>query len=335
MVTLSDVAREAGVSVSVVSRVLNGDPSLRARDQTRARVRRAARKLDYRPNHAARSLRLSQAGTIALVIPNVTNAVSSETLRGVEDQAGDAGLQVLLGRSERLRPGSDYLRRLVGEGRVDGVVVQLQDDSDVGDFEIDVADRLPFVLVHSRGARRGSVIVDDVAGARLATDHLLGLGHTDIALVGGLAVNQTARRRAQGFSQAMAAAGVRKRSAWTLESGYQPEQGRTAARQLLASARRPSAVVVANVNAAMGVLLGAREAGVTVPDELSVVGIHDVWMAELVQPPLTTVRMPLYDMGRASVRLLTGRMAGGRAEDLTITDPPPRLVLRQSTARAS
>jgi LacI family transcriptional regulator len=331
VVTLGDVAQAAGVSVSVVSRVLNDDPALRAREETRTRVRNAAALLNYTPNHAARSLRLSHADTIALVVPDVTNAIFSEMLRGVEDEASASSLQVLLGRAERLRPGSDYLRRLLGEGRVDGFVVQLRDDSDVLDFERSVADRLPVVLMHSRGSRRGSVTVDDVRGARLATEHLVGLGHSEIAFVGGVRENQTARRRARGFSQAMAAAGIRRRTAWVLQSGYVPEQGRAAAHLLLAAERRPTAVVVANVNAALGFLLGARECGLTIPDQLSVVAIHDHWVAALVTPALTTVRMPLYEMGRTGVRLLTEKMAGINPADVLLVDPPPELLVRGST----
>jgi LacI family transcriptional regulator, galactose operon repressor len=329
--TLEDVAREAGVSVSVVSRVLNDDPALRARGETRLRVQQAAASLDYTPNHAARSLRLSHAGMIALVVPDVTNAVFAEMLRGVEDQANSSGLQVLLGRAERLRPGSDYLRRLLGERRVDGFVVQLGDDSDVREFERSVRDQIPLVLMHSRGARRGSVLVDDAAGARIATEHLLGLGHSEIAFIGGSAGNQAARRRAQGFATAMAAAGIRRHRSWITDSGFLPDQGRAAVSQLLSAPRKPTAVVVANVNAAFGVLLGAREHGHRVPEDLSVIAIHDTWVAGYAGPGLTTVRMPLYEMGRTGVRLLTGKMGGGRSEDVIIEDPSPELIVRAST----
>jgi LacI family transcriptional regulator len=291
--------------------------------------------LDYSPNHAARALRLSHADTIALVVPDVTNAIFSEVLRGVEDEAEQAGQQVLLGRSDRLQPGSDFLKKLVEQGRVDGFVLQVRDDQDVREFEQSVANRLPVVLLHARGSRRGSVVVDDVAGARLATTHLLELGHTAIAMVNGTMQSQTARRRAQGFAQAMADAGVRRRSAWHLRSGYFPGDGRRAAHELLVGpGPRPTAMLVANVNAAVGALLGARECGVGVPDDLSVIAIHDTWVAATVVPGLTTVRMPLYEMGREGVRLLTGRLGGIRPSDVVISDPPPTLIRRGSTAPA-
>jgi LacI family transcriptional regulator len=330
--TLADVARAAGVSVSVVSRVLNNDPALRAREDTRDRVRAAAAKLSYTPNHAARALRLSHAETIAVVVPDVTNAIVSEVLRGVEDASVEAGLQVLLGRSHRLQPGDNPLRRLVDQGRVDGFLLQTVDDQDAQEAEQAIGNKVPVVLLHARGAHKGSVIIDDAKAAQIATDHLLKLGHTDIAFVSGPPKAQTARRREQGFAQAMAAAGVRRRSAWTLHAGYRPSDGRRAAHELLESDRRPTAIIVANANSAAGALKGAQECGVSIPDELSIVSIHDTWVSEMSTPGLTTVKTPLYDLGGEGVRQLTARLSGNRAEDVMITDPPPVLVKRASTA---
>ena len=332
MATLGDVARAAGVSVSVVSRVLNADPALRAREDTRQRVRAAASRLGYTPNHAARALRLSRAGTIALVMPDVGNPIVAETLRGAEDGANATELHVLLGRAERLRRGSSDLRRIVAHGRVDGLLVQLDDGADVREFERDVTPSTPMVLLHSRGRQNRCVVLDDVAGAAAATRHLIGLGHRAIGFLGGLPASQTGRRRAQGFAAAMAEAGLTRRRAWTTSCGYRRENGREAADRLLAAPRLPTAVVVANINAALGALQRLAEHGVPVPDRLSLVAVHDSWIADYVTPRLTTVRMPLYELGREGVRVLTERMAGGTPDDLVVTAPAPRLVARESTA---
>lgn len=333
MVTLSDVARRAGVSISVVSRVLNGDTALRARPDTQERVRDAARDLAYQPNHAARALRMAHAGAIGLIVPDVNNAIFSEMLRGVETAADRAGLQVLLGRSERLQPGGNFLGRLLGEGRVDGFLVQRSDSVDSSDFE-EIAERtMPLVLLNSRRSRRGSVVLDDAQGARIATEHLLGLGHRDIALIGGDVHSFTSRRRESGYRAALTAAGIRRRSAWTARHGYFPEDGRRSMHELFGhEAARPTAVIVANVNAAIGALLGARELGLRVPGAVSVIAIHDTWVGAFSSPPLTVVRMPLYELGKAGVEALRGRLGGARPSDLTITDPEPVLVHRASTA---
>jgi LacI family transcriptional regulator len=331
-VTLSDVARYVGVSVSVVSRELNGDPALRARPETRRRIHAAAETLGYAPNHAARSLRLSRAFAIGVIVPELTNAIYDGLIRGIEDAADALGYQVLMGRTERIGPDTDFLHRLMGEGRVDGFLVQRKDETDYHDFAHLIEATAPVVLINSRGSRRGSVVLDDAAGARVAAEHLLELGHRDIALIGGDIHSYTGRARERGFVEAINAAGMRRRSAWILHSGYSPEAGRIGVHQLCATGgRRPTGIVVANMNAAMGALLGAREIGLRVPDQLSVVAIHDAWIADHAWPPLTTVRMPQYQLAEEAVRQLHLRLTGERPHDITITDPPPLLVRRQST----
>lgn len=332
MATLADVAQAARVSVSVVSRVLNDDPALRARDDTRERVRAAAARLGYTPNHAARTLRLSRAGTIALVLPDIGNPIVAETMRGAEDRANDTELHVLLGRSERLREGGAELQRIVADRRVDGFLVQLDDDANVREFERVVKPSTPMILLHARGRQNPSVVLDDEAGAALATAHLVDLGHTAIGFIGGLPASQTGKRREKGFRTTMGEVGLPRPREWITARGYGAPAGGRAVDDILDAVRRPTGVVVANVNAAFGVMRRLGERGVRVPDELSVVAIHDSWFAEYLTPAITTVRMPLYELGREGVRLLTARMAGGRPENHVVVDPRPRLVLRESTA---
>ncbi len=331
MTTLGDVARRAGVSASVVSRVLNGDPALRVREETRARVRQTAMDMSYSPNHAARSLRSATSGAVALVVPDVNNAIFADMLRGVEEGADKAGLIVLLGRSDRLQPGSDALRRLVGERRVDGFLVQRRDDDLSREFEQEVARSAPIVLLNSRASRPGSVVLDDMTGASLATQHLLDLGHTEIALLGGVPNSHTGRLREKGFLTTMAAAGLPVPQEWLLRLGYLPEDGRRGFHLLGAGARRPTGVVVANINAAVGAVRGARELGLPVPGDVSVVALHDTWIAESTGPSISTVRMPLYELGREGALMLALRLQGEGAVDLMITDPAPVLLHRESS----
>lgn len=331
--TLRDVARLAGVSTSVVSRELNGDPVLRARDETRQRIQEAAKALGYTPSHAARSLRLARAFAIGLLLPDVTNPIYHLLMRGIEDAADGLGYQVLFGRTERLQPDRDFLRRLVAEGRVDGFLVQRMDETEAHEFAHLIEGSAPVVLLNSRGSHRGSAVLDDAAGARLATEHLLELGHRDIALIGGDVHSYTGRARERGYLEAIKAAGIRRRSAWILHSGYSTEAGGRAIHELgLTSGRRPTAVVVANVTAALGVLRGAREIGLHVPQQLSVVAIHDSWVADYAWPSLTTVRMPLYELGQEGVRLLHLRLTGERAIDVIVDQPAPVVISRGSTA---
>jgi LacI family transcriptional regulator len=333
MATLSEIARRAGVSVSVVSRVLNGDPTVRTRLETRQRVLRVAKELNYTANFAGRALRLARSKTLALITPAVSSPLFSDLLTGATDAAEAEDYTLLIGWSDRITQGSDTLRRLVGEGRVDGFVLQRTDDLSDQALENLVANDARVVLVTSRTPRRqGSVILDDVAGAKLATEHLIALGHTRIGLVGGIPSSDIARRREQGYAEALHDAGLRRRESLVRRIGYSPELAAVAIESLVGTDRRPTGVVVANVNGAIGALTTLRRLGLRVPEDISVVAYHDVWLAEHTWPPLTTVKMPYYEVGVQAVRSLIAQLAGSPGQDIVVREPAPQLILRSSTA---
>ena len=332
MATLSDVAARAGVSVSAVSRVLSNDPASRVSDETRDRIRLAATEVGYRPNFAGRALKLARTEVLALVVPDVTNALFAELTRGVEDAAISRGYTVLLGRSEDMQPGGVMFDRLLGEGRVDGVILQPRDGQDLVELAGILTHEAPVVTIHERVEATSSVLIPDADASRIAVDHLVELGHTRIGFIGGLSNSSTARRRAEGYREALAAAGGTLDPDLITWIGYRPEDGRAALDQLLDLAAPPTAVVVANVNAAIGVLAQARARNLRVPEDLSVVAIHDAWTAEHTWPPLSCVRMPLYELGRTAVGALVSAIAGGEEQHLLIETPQPRLVIRASTS---
>jgi LacI family transcriptional regulator len=332
--TLSDVAALAGVSISAVSRVLSNAPSSRVSGATRQRIEDAARELNYHPNFAARALKFSRTNVVALVVPDLTNAIFSELMRGVEEAAADLGYMVLLARAESMQPAAVTMAKLVGEGRVDGVLVQVGDNTTSEDLAGILDGRVPAVLINSRREDHvGSVILPDEAGVTVAVEHLAQLGHTSIGLVNGLPTTDSAGRRRVGFDVAMAAAGLPVNPAFVTSLGYDPQQGRAAMRVLGALPERPTALVVANVNAALGLLVESRTLGIHVPSDLSIVAIHDAWTAENAWPPLTTVRMPLYELGKVSMAAIFDRIRSETIEDVVVTDPAPELIVRESTAR--
>jgi LacI family transcriptional regulator len=334
MATLSEIARRAGVSVSVVSRVLNGDPTVRTRLETRQRVLQVAKELNYTANYAGRALRLARSKTLALITPAVSSPLFSNLLAGATDAAEAEDYTLLIGWSDRITEGSDTLRRLVGEGRVDGFLLQRTDDLSDQALENLVATDARVVLITSRTPRRqGSVILDDVAGAKLATEHLIGLGHTRIGLVGGIPSSDIARRREHGYAEALHDAGLRRRENLVSRIGYSPELADVAMERLVTTDRRPTGVVVANVNGAIGALTTLRRLGLRVPEDISVVAYHDVWVAEHTWPPLTTVKMPYYEVGVQAVRSLIAQLAGSPGQDIIVREPAPQLILRSSTAR--
>ena len=334
MATLSEIARRAGVSVSVVSRVLNGDPTVRTRLETRQRVLRVAKELNYTANYAGRALRLARSKTLALITPAVSSPLFSDLLAGATDAAEAQDYTLLIGWSDRITEGSDTLRRLVGEGRVDGFLLQRTDDLSDQALENLVATDARVVLITSRTPRRqGSVILDDVAGAKLATEHLIGLGHTRIGLVGGIPSSDIARRREHGYAEALHDAGLRRRENLVRRIGYSPELASVAMESLVTADRPPTGVFVANVNGAIGALTTLRRLGLRVPEDISVVAYHDVWVAEHTWPPLTTVKLPYYEVGVQAVRSLIAQLAGSPGQDIVVRDPAPQLILRSSTAR--
>lgn len=333
LATLTEIAKRTGVSVSLVSRILNADPTVRAREETRQRVLRAAQELNYTANYAGRALRLARSRALALIVPSVSSPLFADLLAGAEDAAEEADYTVLIGRSDRITEGSDTLRRLAREGRVDGFVLQRSDDLSDQALENLVANDARTVLVTSKTpGRRGSVVLDDVAGAKLATDHLISLGHTRIALVNGVPSSDIARRREQGYTLALREAGLRKRECLVRRWGYTPEAAAAATESLVAERAAPTGIVVANVNGAIGALTALRRAGISVPEKLSVVAYHDEWVAEHTWPPLTAVKMPYYEVGTQAVFSLVAQLAGSPSRDIVVKDPPPQLILRGSTA---
>lgn len=333
MATLGDVAARAGVSISAVSRVLSNAPATRVSEATRERIFAAARELDYRPNFAGRALKSAKTRVLGLVVPDLTNALFTELMHGVEDEASEHDYVVLLGRATDERANSEVYDRLIGEGRVDGLIVQVADGVATTSLETLLDRQAPLVLINSTAPGRvGSVLLDDETGARLATEHMVSLGHSRIGFANGLPSSLTANRRQAGYESAMRSAGLQSDPAYVTRFGYHPEDGRRALAHLMAMPAPPTALVVANVNAAVGALAAARASGLAIPADLSVACVHDSWTAENTWPPLTAVRMPFYEMGRAAVRNLLGRLTSGAVGDEVITDPQPELVVRESTA---
>jgi LacI family transcriptional regulator len=327
-VTLNDVALRAGVDRSVVSRVINEDPKLNVRPETRQRVLDTIASLGYRPNAAARSLRTAKAYMFGLLIPDFANPVYAEIICGAEQAAAQLGYGLMTaGGSSRL--GLAQYLNLLGQGRVDGLLFAGEDSEHaLGQLR---AAGLPWVLVNRRieGSDR-YVVLDDERASRLAVAHLAGLGHRRIAHLAGPEHADTGRRRKAGYLAALAEAGLPAPPGAVVHAGYTPEGGAAALPRLLGCAQRPTAVLVANVASAVGVLHAAHALGVDVPGDLSVVAVHDMPLAGHLVPALTTVRMPLEELGARAVR----RLATSRPDEpiTEVVTEPVELVVRASSA---
>ncbi|MFV0252633.1 MAG: LacI family DNA-binding transcriptional regulator [Beutenbergiaceae bacterium] len=331
-VRLRDVADVAEVSVSVVSRVLNEDPTLRIREEKRERVREVAHELGYRPNAAGRSLRTHTTGAIGVMLPKLTQPFFADVIQGVEDECDRSDLTPILGRSERLLSGSALLERMVGEGRVDGFVLQLPEELADGDINRLLDPAVPRVLIqnHAMGYP-GSVTLDVEEAIQVGADHLLRLGHRDIALATGHPNLDLARTCEAAFRRAMASAGLAVDEAWISRTGFDFEAGQRAFDSIWNSGRHPTAILAADVNLGLGVMKSALLAQISVPDQVSVLAVHDCECALQTSPALSVVRLPLYRLGRVAVRHLRELLQGGQPRVIAVTDPAPQLVVRQST----
>jgi DNA-binding LacI/PurR family transcriptional regulator len=329
---MRDVAKLAGVSHQTVSRVLNGSPQVRA--ATRERVLAAMRELDYRPNSAARTLVTGRSRTLGVVSFDTTLFGPASTLYAIERAAHEAGYFITIVSLEALDRASvlsavDRLRML----GVDGILV-IAPLEGAGEALLALPRDLPLVAVEAGPADALPVVaVDQLAGAALATRHLLELGHPTVAHIGGPADFLEAVQRVDGWRATLQAAGAVE--APVLLGDWSPRSGYELARRLLEDGGS-SAIFVANDQMALGVLRALHEAGRDVPSQVSVVGFDDIPEAQYYNPPLTTVRQDFGEIGRRSLSLMLAMMDAA-SEDEGPPSPPlvmPELILRSSTAPA-
>lgn len=323
---LTDVARAAGVHVSTASRVINDTGDLTIRPETRQRILKVAERLRYRPNAIARGLKTASAGAIGLLIPSLRNPVLSEITRGAFDRAWERGYVVLLAEDSENSKALSAYERLVGEGRIDGILIaSARPGSPL--MERFGTDGVPCVFVNRRlpGSNRNVSMREEDAG-RIAAEHLIALGHQRLAHVSGPEELDTAGRRRTGFCQAAAEAGLKVR----VQSAPFEERGGFDAMRALLSRRPPTGVFVSNINQAVGAMAGVRERRLTVPGDLSLVVYDDDPVGEYLEAPLTVIAMPLYELGASAVDSLIDQIEGDAPADV-IVETEPQLVIRAST----
>jgi DNA-binding LacI/PurR family transcriptional regulator len=329
--SMADVAARAGVSHQTVSRVVNGHPSVAA--HTRERVEQAIAELGYRPNIAARALVTGSTRTIGLVTVKINQYGPAQTMLGLEKAARAAGysLSVSILDDATAAAMREAVDTFVSQ-RVDAIVA-LSTYDDAAEALSLLDSPVPLVAVQVGGdEERPAVGVDQVTGARLATRHLLELGHRTVHHVAGPADSQEARGRSEGWQAELEAAGApvpeQLRGDWTPSSGY--AVGRQLA-QRIADGEEITAVFLANDQMALGLLSAFHESGIEAPDDVSIVGFDDLPEAPYFTPPLTTVRQDFAELGRRGVQLVLARLQG---EDLHPRAVPAQLVVRASTGPA-
>lgn len=328
MATLKDVASVAEVSTSTASRILHGG-KIRVSNETRDRVLKAAKDLSYRPNSLARSLRTRVTRTLGVLVTDVQNPLYAQMIASADEAAAELGYSLLLmnGRHDDRR--AKFLDFMTSD-RVDGIIVA--DASLPTDWENRIAEAgLPYVIVN-RKSRSGvaCAYLNDEEGAAMAIRYLIECGHREIAYLAAPQQSDVGRRRLEGTRKALSEAEITLPNNRWYECGFSGEGAAAAIDRLLWSREPITAIATAGVVMSMLALKALLQRGISVPDGISLIGFHDTPFAQYMTPDITTVRMPIEELARASILALIRQIDGSFPEDVRVESPPPLLVVRQS-----
>jgi LacI family transcriptional regulator len=337
MTSIIDVARLANVSVATASRVLSGS-SHPVSAEKRTRVMEAAQSLNYSPSALAQAMVTGDTRIVGVIIGDATDPYFAAIVRGVEDVAREEGYLIIVCNSDRIPDiETEYLNTL-NHYRVDGIIFAgggLVDKDYLGAVEqvLEVFRRRNAACVSLGKHLFPSlpILVDNVQVIADAMDYLIGLGHTAIAYISGPSLLTTAELRLNGYKEALRNHGLDLNPDFILNGDYKYEAGLSAAREIHKMTTKPTAVLASNDIMAIGCLVGLKELAYKIPDEISVMGIDDITIAQFVDPPLTTIALPLYDLGRIGMESLIKL----RFDEMSYSDVvmlPHSLVVRRSTA---
>jgi LacI family transcriptional regulator len=270
---------------------------------------------------------------IALVVPDLENIGFTVVTQGVQSAAAEVGYLVVLVDAHAVQDHEGLYDRLVLEERIDGILFAFTSAPDILVGHV-AARNVPLILVNKLVEGVGAyVVVDDEWGSRVAVEYLISLGHRRIGFIAGPSGTDTAYRRAKGFRESMTTHGIDTHDRWLAEGGYSEAGGREAAEEILRRSGDdlPTAIYASNLMSALGALRALRAAGLRVPDDLSLIAMDNHPIADHTSPPLTTVEMPLFEMGRQAVALLFRAVHGESVAPVMISDPP-KVIERASTA---
>jgi LacI family transcriptional regulator len=330
--TIEEIAVLAEVSRSTVSRVLNNHPSVRA--SVRDRVLQVMRENNYTPNAAARSLASSRASSLGLLIPNSADNIFADLffpviIQSVIEASNELGYFVMLAM---LKPDveQDFFHRIVRGHHFDGLIM-LSSHIDDPMLPLLIRDRTPLVLIgsHPYFEHVDWVDIENRAGARLAVNHLIGVGHRRIATITGSLEMVAGIDRREGYTQALMEAGLPIDPALLVPGNFKQHDAYAAMQQLLRLPERPTAVFIASDTMTIGALRAIREAGLRVPEDIAIVSFDDLPLASFSDVPLTTIHQPVAQMGATAARVLINKLEQQNSE-LTQIRLPGKLIVRQS-----
>ncbi|MEM3658603.1 MAG: LacI family DNA-binding transcriptional regulator [Candidatus Hadarchaeum sp.] len=333
MATIRDVAKHAGVSVATVSHVING--TRKVAPETEARVRRIMEELGYQPNAIAQSLRKRATYAVGVLVSDITNPFFATLVRGVEDAALEAGYSVIVCNSDEDPEKEDMYIRALWRRRIDGMLIAPTRDGTSPALQELVVRQLPFVFIDrkAKGIDAPAVLSDNEGGAYLATKHLIERGHRRIAIILGINGATTTEERFVGYCRALEDAGIPFSDAFVAWGGYRVEGGRQAIKNLLAMASPPSAIFSTNNLMTVGVLQELVHQSIAIPEDVAVIGLDELELAEVVYPPLTVVAQNPYEIGRRAFEVLYMQLgkSGNKPNKSLEIRIPMELRVRKST----
>lgn len=333
--TIKDIAKQAGVSHSTVSRALHGSPLIS--EETAGRIRQIAVDMGYIPSAAARSLKTNRSRALGVIVSHIDDPFFSEILQGIEEVAQERSYSLLMAASQRHLEREQAIVRDMRERHVDGLIICGASFS-VGQQRKLLEFGIPIVVVNNHAAEeyRYSIYHDDMDGSRQVTRHLIELGHKKIAYLGNSLSGRITLDRLTGFCQEMETAGLDIPDEYIYEvSGGNPEDGLAALSHFLELPERPTALFCFNDMLAIAVLKGLQTVGIRVPEEFSVVGFDNIVFSAYTNPPLTTLDQPKRYIGVEAARLILGLLdpvEGEKAPEQEIHKFKGKLLVRQSTA---
>ena len=327
--TMRDVAKATGFSVNTVSRALNHKPDVN--EETRKTIVEAATKMGYRPNKLARSLRSNKTHTIGVIVADIANPYFGALVKGVEKEARKRRYSVIL-----LNTDEDYEReceaiQVVLEERVDGIIIS-PTQKETGTVKNLLQLGIPFVLFGRRFSdlKTNYVVTDDVHGGFLATEHLISLGHRRIGMINGPIHISSAKERFQGYQEALERYGLKPDQPLVTAGAVTMEDGYEVAKSLLNKNPRPTAIFAFSDFVSFGVMKAIREAGLKVPEDISVVGYDDNQFASCSETPLTTIHIPKEELGINAAKVLKEQFVDN--QPIKQVELPVDLIVRQSTS---
>ncbi|KPU26855.1 hypothetical protein TR13x_08080 [Caloranaerobacter sp. TR13] len=327
MATIIDVAKRAGVSVGTVSNVINN--KVNVSQEKRERVLKAIKELNFQPSGTARMLKRGRTNSIALLIPQISKPFYSMIIEGAESAASENGYDLIFCRTHRDPKIEEKFLNLIGEKRVDGVILV---SIEIDDKALDVVqeNKYPVVLLerHINNSNIPSILIDNQSGAFKAVKYLIELGHRDIIFINGPTTTIPGMMRLKGYIEALSKYNLPFNKDLYREGEFDINNGYKGITEILKN-HKATAVFAGSDTIAMGVFNGLQNMGLRVPEDISVIGFDDIYLASMLNPPLTTIRQPAFEMGYKAVEVLIDTI-NGKNRNETVEILETELIIRKS-----